>query len=488
MKLNVLILEDRTTDAELVFCALRDSGFELKSQVVSDKAGFREALNTEWDLILADYSLPDYDAAQALNELRVRGLDIPLIIVSGTIGEETAVEAMKAGASDYLMKDRLGRLGRAVTQAVEQKRNRQEKLRAEIILRESEERFRQMAEHIEAVFWMTDPRKEQMLYISPAYETIWGRSCANLYASPQEWMEAVHPEDRDRIKAAAKEKQVQGQYDEEFRIVRPDGEIRWIRDRAFPIRDHQGAVYRVAGVAHDITDRLALEIQLRHSQRLEAVGQLAGGVAHELGSPLSVIGGKAQRILRREDVDADVRDRMTEIRRQVKRMEEIVNRLLEFGGRRGRRPYGRIGVEQIVREATASVDQTLEMTGTDLEVDGGDGDAEVVAEGARVTRAVANLLRNAVQASPGGRVRLGWTADGGEIRFVVEDDGPGIDPEARDHLFEPFFTTRSPGEGAGLGLAVVHATAEDHGGRVEVGESPLGGASVTLVISKETDR
>lgn len=232
----------------------------------------------------------------------------------------------------------------------------------------------------------------------------------------------------------------------------------------------------------------SLEQRLRRTEKLAAIGQLAGGVAHELGSPLSVIGGKAQRILRREDVDADVHDRMTEIRRQVSRMEEIVNRLLEFGGRRGRRPYGRIGVEQIVRDATASIDETLEMTGTHLEIDEGDADAEVVAEGARVTRAVANLLRNAVQASPGGQVRLGWIADGDEVRFVVEDDGPGIDPEAREHMFEPFFTTRSPGEGAGLGLAVVHATAEDHGGRVEVSESSLGGASVTLVIARETDR
>lgn len=231
----------------------------------------------------------------------------------------------------------------------------------------------------------------------------------------------------------------------------------------------------------------SLEQRLRRTEKLAAIGQLAGGVAHELGSPLSVIGGHAQRILHRDDVDEDVRERLEKIRRQERRMEEIVNRLLEFGRRKGARPRRPVQVGWLIRDATASVEQTLDMAETELEVDGPGDEVEVVAESARVSRALANLLQNAVQASPGGRVWLRWTADETEVRFVVEDDGPGIDPEIRDHLFEPFATTRPPGRGTGLGLAVVHATAEDHDGRVEVGESALGGASFTLVISRELE-
>ena len=124
----------------------------------------------------------------------------------------------------------------------------------ESALRESEERFRQVTENILDVFWMTDLEKTRMLYISPGYQEIWGRSCESLYASPQSWLDAIHPEDRDRIRQASTVRQVLGQYAEQYRIIRPDGSIRWIRDRAFPIRDASGTVYRVAGIAQDITE------------------------------------------------------------------------------------------------------------------------------------------------------------------------------------------------------------------------------------------
>ncbi len=133
-------------------------------------------------------------------------------------------------------------------------------------LRESELRFRQLAENIYEVFWMTDPSKEQMLYVSPAYAQIWGRSCENLLASPQSWLEAVHPDDRPRVRLAAITKQVTGEYDEEYRIIRPDGSLRWIHDRAYPVRDDQGTVCRVVGVAEDITRRKQMEEDLRDSE------------------------------------------------------------------------------------------------------------------------------------------------------------------------------------------------------------------------------
>jgi len=130
-----------------------------------------------------------------------------------------------------------------------------ERKRAEEVLRQTQEQFRQLAENIREVFWMTDPEKTQMLYISPGYEDVWGRTCQSLYASPRAWLEAIHPDDRDRVFAAATTKQVSGAYDEEYRIVRPDGSIRWVWDRAFPIRDAAGTVYRIAGIAEDITER-----------------------------------------------------------------------------------------------------------------------------------------------------------------------------------------------------------------------------------------
>ncbi len=138
-----------------------------------------------------------------------------------------------------------------------------ERNRVEAELRSSHERFRQIAENIREVFWVTDPAKNQMLYISPAYEEIWQRSCESLYASPWTWLEAIHEDDRERVRTALQERQFQGMYDEEYRIVRPDGSIRWIHDKAFPLRDQDGRVYRVVGVADDISDRKRAEDQFR---------------------------------------------------------------------------------------------------------------------------------------------------------------------------------------------------------------------------------
>lgn len=138
--------------------------------------------------------------------------------------------------------------------------------RAEFALQESEERFRQLTENIGSVFWMTDLDKSQMLYVSPAYESIWGQSCDSLYASIFSWLDVVHPEDRTRM-ILALPKQQQGGYDEEFRILRADGEMRWVRDRAFPVEDGAGQIYRIAGISEDITERKQAELALKESQQ-----------------------------------------------------------------------------------------------------------------------------------------------------------------------------------------------------------------------------
>ena len=133
-------------------------------------------------------------------------------------------------------------------------KNIAERRRMEDALRESEELFRQVTEHIRDVFWMTNLEKNAMLYISPGYEEVWGRSCESLYARPQSWLDSIHPDDRERVRQAVMTQQTLGQYAEQFRIVRPDGSVRLIRDRAFPIRDAAGAIYRIAGIAQDITE------------------------------------------------------------------------------------------------------------------------------------------------------------------------------------------------------------------------------------------
>jgi len=130
-----------------------------------------------------------------------------------------------------------------------------ESKQAQEALQESEERFRQLADNIREVFWMSTIDKGKIIYVSPAYEEIWGQTCSSLYATPRNWIEAIHPDDRKNVSESALTKQVAGEYDEVYRIIRPDGSIRWIQDRAFPIRDTSGNIYRIVGIADDITKR-----------------------------------------------------------------------------------------------------------------------------------------------------------------------------------------------------------------------------------------
>jgi len=151
-----------------------------------------------------------------------------------------------------------------------------ERKQSEQLLQASQERFRQLAENIREAFWITNPAKNEMIYISPGYEEIWGRTCESLYASPMSWVEAIHPDDRERVLESALTKQISGRYDEVYRIVRPDGAHRWIHDRAFPIRDDAGEVYRLVGIAEDITHQKQTEGALRESEaRQSAIMQAA---------------------------------------------------------------------------------------------------------------------------------------------------------------------------------------------------------------------
>ena len=384
--LRVLWVEDNAHDANLSTRQLEQAGFELNVDLVSSPQEFTAALRSNrYDIVLSDYALPGWSGMDALEVLRLTGEDIPFILLTGTLGEETAVECMKKGLTDYILKGRPGRLALAVKRALEERAARQreesaeallhlrtsaleatangvlitdrkgmivwvnqafstltgytadevigqnprilksghqdatfyrnlwktilsgqvwngemvnrrkdgsiyseqatitpvrnqqgeithfvdikqditERKRAEEALRDSEERFRQLAENIQEVFWIADPGKNQMLYISPAYEKIWGRTRELLYTSPRNWLDAIHPEDREGILQAALTEQVQGTYNEQYRIVQPDGSIRWIHDRAFPVRNADGKALRVVGLAGDITERIQLETQLR---------------------------------------------------------------------------------------------------------------------------------------------------------------------------------------------------------------------------------
>lgn len=224
-----------------------------------------------------------------------------------------------------------------------------------------------------------------------------------------------------------------------------------------------------------------LEADLRQSRKLAAVGELAAGVAHELGTPLSVVDGKAQRALRRDDLDRRTRDTLESVRSEVQRMARIVRQLMDFARRNPLRPR-RQSLEHLLGTVLDQVRELPEARHARIERGATARDVALWIDPTRMEQALVNLVHNALQASPDGHVRIGAAARQGECIISVEDDGPGIPEEARGRLFEPFYTTKPVGTGTGLGLSVVHGALEAHGGRVTVGASRLGGARFDLIL------
>jgi signal transduction histidine kinase len=239
-----------------------------------------------------------------------------------------------------------------------------------------------------------------------------------------------------------------------------------------------------AEIRRNRQDQLAMEQRLRTQEKLAAVGQLAAGVAHELGTPLGTVSGTAQRALRRDSGDPALPEALKKIRHEVSRMEVIIRQLLDFSHHR-RLQIRLLPPARIAASAIAAVSDEAARHGASLKTDGESDLPPFPADPIALEQVLVNLLRNAIQAAPNVQVRLSWKRCENEMVFAVDDDGPGIPEDIQPRLFEPFFTTKGVGSGTGLGLAVVHGIVNEHRGRVRIFRSEFGGARVEIRLPFE---
>ncbi|MEE9606495.1 MAG: PAS domain-containing protein [Myxococcota bacterium] len=354
--------------------------------------------------------------------------------------------------------------------------------RAESALRESEERFRQLAENTRSVSWLSKADLSEILYASPAYETIWGRAVQELYEDPDAWMESIHPDDRGRVEEVWRQKAAAGGFDVEYRIARPDGSLRWIHDRGFPIRDAAGEVYRISGVAEDITDRKQAEETRRRVDRLEALGTLAAGLAHQVDDPLGSIRAAADyalKIRQAAGADGELTALLEGIASQARRCGEIVSNVLSFASDLPAEKWP-ADLNCAVRRAGDRTRAEARKRGATLSLDLSEALPRVRMNPSDVEQAVVHLIHNAMDAGDAVRVTLHTEATPEGVRLSVSDDGEGIEPGVVDRIFDPFFGTRESEGGSGLGLSVVHGVVVDHGGRIRVDSEPGAGTAVTI--------
>lgn len=366
---------------------------------------------------------------------------------------------------------------------------------AEDALRESELLFRQLAENIREIFYLIDPQMTQMFYISPTYEEVWGRSRESLYADARAWGEAIHPDDRARVFAEVAPEGTLVAGTSEYRIVRPDGEIRYIRARAFPILDNSGKIYRFAGTAEDITGQRLVELQLRQSQKMEAIGQLSGGVAHDFNNLLTVILGHAN-TLAESLPEAGAAESITEITRAAERAANLTRQLLLFA-RKQMMQMENLDVNAVV---VNTIKMLARILGEDIQLDFRPHHSElwVYADAGMLDQILLNLAVNARDAmSAGGRLvietaRATFDAESaaqsvqirpGDFAVIsVTDSGCGIPADILPKIFDPFFTTKGVDKGTGLGLSTVFGIVQQHEGWVSVYSEENMGATFRIYL------
>lgn len=485
-RLQVLILEDRAADAEIMAKELTKAGFDVDWQRVDTERDFRLRLTPRLGLVLADYQIPGFGALPAMQALAESKLDIPLLVVAGSVGDEKAAECLKMGAKDYVLKDRMARLGPAVRRALEERRTRLERTAAQDALRRNEEQMRGILSTIDDVVSSVSLPDWTLRYLNPAAEKLYGRPVAAFFERPQLWLECVHPEDRAKATAAQEAALQWGTSDNEYRIVRPGGTVRFVSARLWVAYGPDGKPSRIEGIVTDSTERkeaegrkLALEKSQREAERLaqlnEWKSQFINTIAHELNNPLTPM--KIQLALLRKGQDPGFteaqRKSIAILGRGVDRLGAFLQDLLEATRLQSgalKLDVSEGDLEPVVRAALQDSEPQAHEAGVDVAARLA-SPLLVASDKRRIAQVLANLMSNAIKFTPkGGKVTVDAKQEAGNIVLTVTDTGRGIEPDEIPNLFKPFSqlpgATQAKHTGTGLGLFICKGIVEHHGGRI----------------------
>jgi len=473
--LRILHLEDDPADAELIRVKLKAMDIACAIERVETKADFLARLEQQcFDLIISDYTLPGFDGRSALKIARQKCPEVPFIFVSGTIGEEVAVDSLKQGATDYVLKDRLSRLVASVQRAMREAQERAERRQAEMKVREQAALLDQATD---AIF--VRDLEQRITYWNKGAERVYGWTAHE--ALGRRAAELLYKEDSPQRQEIWKTVLEKGEWEGELRQVTRTGKEIIVQSRRTLLRDVEGKPAAILNINTDITEKKEMEAQLLRSQRMENLGALAGGIAHDLNNVLGPILFMGH-LLRDKLPGPEDRKILDTATASAQRGAEMVKQILSFArGVSGEPVLLQVNhlVSELVRLAEDTFPRSIHIkTGTAQEL------RPIMGDATQLHQVLLNLCVNARDAMPEGGT-LTIEAEnivlkekrtpmqelplcGPFVVLAVSDTGSGIPPDLLDKMFEPFFTTKETGKGTGLGLSTVRSIVKNHGGFLEV--------------------
>lgn len=485
-KPTVLVVDDNHADREMIARMLVPKFDVLEAPGVA--AGLELSRSSRPDCVLLDHYMPGISGLQGIGPFVDCGAIV--IMMTGDGSDELAAEAFKRGARDYVSKTAM--TGVVLSRMI---RRELERRRLETELSRTRAHFDEVAARISEVLWVRSLDGE-FLYLSPAFDEVWGVPLAEMTRAT--WEASVHPEDRP-AKTAAWERMASGQeYEVTFRIVRPDGETRRIHNRGYPIMEN-GKCVRVGGIARDVTEEMRLQQELRLAQKLEAIGQLAAGIAHEINTPSQYVSdnitflsegfaelrpvltalaelrsGAARHdaehlsnLAAEADLDyflKEVPDAIEQAAAGIAQIKKIVLAMKEFS--HPANDMMAIDFNHAVAN-TVTVARNEWKYVADVDLDLASDLPEVQCFPSEINQVVLNLVVNAAHAiadsgADRGTITVRTRRDGDHVLLTVADTGCGIPESIRDRIFDPFFTTKAVGKGTGQGLAIAHRVVVEH--------------------------
>ena len=487
--LRILILADNPQKAELIVGELRSTDMAPEIRVVNGRPEYIQSLEIYApDLILTDCSLPQFSATEALHIRNQVAKETPFILVAETTEEELAVACIKLGATDYLLKDRLARLGPAIGLALEKKRLMEDSRRSIQELQASENKYRSIIENIGLGVALISP-KMKVLEMNPQMRRWFPKAgpherpvCYEVFCDP--------PGSGVCNQCPTHETLRDGRVHELIHTYRVVGGERKFRIVTSPIRNTQGWVTAAIKIMEDITEKQRLEMQLRQAQKMEAIGTLAGGIAHDFNNILSAILGFSELCLDEAKPGSSLEENLREVLHASHRARDLIRQILAFS-RQNEMDRKPIQSGLIVREALKLLRSTLPST---IEIDIRiHSHSLIMADPTQIHQIIMNLGANAADAmeANGGFLAVSlndmvmddpaaWDVNltpGNYQCLTIADTGEGIAADQLEAIFEPYFTTKPEGKGTGLGLSVVHGIVHSLEGGIRV-RSELGKGTV----------